>query len=228
MKQTNLKEIKKVAIAFLYIPVERTKFPFLVQHPIFESNTQSYKDENNNLEIVDILESEENLNKIIKKVEYQINNAKNLLTIYLIIRKSYRLTFFKYIKDYLSEKDFAELLEDAWVSSENPNQDVNCSISEITSWFKKAKKELLMNEEDYQYYKYLPKEIEVYRGVAEGRNPDGLSWTDNYEKAKWFADRWHSNGEVRKGIVKKENVLAYFNTRDEQELVINVKNIQFI
>ena len=44
-----------------------------------------------------------------------------------------------------------------------------------------------MQEKDYEVYKSFPDTFNIYRGVAVGRNPKGLSWTQNLETAKWFA-----------------------------------------
>ena len=122
-KETNLKLVKSMAIAFLNLPVEETELsPICVMHPIFENGFVYIQTDK---KIVNILENKENIHKAIKERENTINNAKDVFSVYFIIRKSYRLTFLKYIKDYLSEEDFSKLLADAWVSSENPNQDMN-------------------------------------------------------------------------------------------------------
>lgn len=227
-KQTDLKSIKSIALAFLYLPVEETDFsPIVVMHPIFENGFVGIKI-NGEFIMVNILESEENLEKAIKTWRTNIENAKDAAQVYAFIRKSYRLTFLKYIEKYLSEKDFTELLADAWVSSENPNQDVNVDIPTLTKWFKKSDKRLLMVEEDYQVYISLAPEIKIYRGVAVGRNPKGLSWTQSYKEAEWFANRFNTadqKGYIQEATIKKENVLAYFNTRGEEEIVANIKDV---
>lgn len=228
-KQSDIQSVKSVALAFLNLPVEETDYsPIVVMHPIFENGFAGVKIDDE-YKMVNILESEENLN-IAKKVwEDNINRANSIMQVYAFMRKSYRLTFLKYIEPYLSKKDMAELLADAWVSSENPNQDVNVSIPMLTKWFRKADKRSLMVSEDYKVYTDLEPEFVVYRGVAVGRNPDGLSWTMNYDKAEWFANRFTSHGKeagyVFKAIAKKEDVFAYFNTRGEEEIVINPKTL---
>lgn len=81
----------------------------------------------------------------------------------------------------------------------------------------------------YQVYTSMPDELRIYRGVAIGREPNGLSWTSNLETAKWFAhrfDRDDKTGYIETAIAKKEDVLAYFNTRGEDELVVNVRNLE--
>jgi Cys-tRNA synthase (O-phospho-L-seryl-tRNA:Cys-tRNA synthase) len=86
-----------------------------------------------------------------------------------------------------------------------------------------------MTEEDYEVYQSLPETFTIYRGVAVGRNPKGLSWTQNLETARWFAhrfDREDKKGYIQMGMAKKEDVLAYFNTRNEDEIVYNSRRLQ--
>ena len=147
-----------------------------------------------------------------------------------LINKPFLLTWFKFINYYLSEKDYAELLSYIWVTQENPNCDVNVSINEVIQFFKKANKKLLMNKEDYSIYNNLPKEFEVYRGVSPGRNLNGISYTTNRKKAEWFMHRFekeNKKGKLLKATIKKENVLAYFNTRDEEEIVVDITSINW-
>lgn len=92
-------------------------------------------------------------------------------------------------------------------------------------------KKVLMSKEDYNVYAALPKEFTVYRGVAVGRNPDGLSWTRDKETAFWFSKRFDHDAEigyVKQAITQKKNVLVYFNSRNENELVINPKTLRDI
>jgi hypothetical protein len=175
------------------------------------------------------MENEENLKIVRNKFRDKIMNVKSLMGVYMIIRKSYRLTFLSFIKSYLSKEDFAHLLADAWVSSENPNQDTNVSVAKAARWFREADKETLMRSEDYEVFKNLPDKVTAYRGVAVGRNPKGLSWTQNYDKAKWFANRFNEKnkvGYIEMIEVDKSKVLAYFNTRDEDELIIYPRGLQ--
>ena len=131
--------------------------------------------------------------------------------------------FFKLTQQHLSHKDFSEALADVWTLVEFPNIDVNVSKREFMQFFRRAHKEWLMDEDEYKFYKELPEEITVYRGTGKGaRHLLGLSWTLDYEKAKWFATRWNKKGVIYKGKIRKENVLAYFSRRNESEVVIDV------
>lgn len=219
--ETDLNKIKDIAKMFLRLPIKPDEqlHPLLcVHHPIISSCTVSLRGE-----IINILESPEKLQEFNKYMDEEIDNS-DLYRIYVLIRAPYRLTFLKYCEEYLSSKDLAELFADAWVSTENPNQDVNCSIPYLIKMFKKCDKKHLMTEEDYKVYESLPETFPIYRGVAVGRNPKGISWTQNLKTAKWFAhrfDREDKKGYIQAGIAKKKNVLAYFNTRGEDEIVYN-------
>ena len=229
LKESNLPEIKKTAKAFLYMPIELTELdPFLaVTHPVFE--TAIFGDiVNGENVIINLLSDEEGKKRVLKKYERMIDNAEAPYKVYSLIRKLYRLTFIKFIKPYLSKCDFSELLADAWVSSENPNQDVNVNIPTLIKWFAQADKKALMTEEDYKTFSSLPSTITVYRGVAAGRNPKGLSWTANHSTAEWLSNRFNTStkkGFIQKATIDKSKVLAYFNTRKEDELVVNIKGI---
>ena len=226
--KTNLNKIREIAKMFLHLPIQTDKkfsTELCVHHPFLSSSITILPSMKSGF--VNLLESQEALKEYYNLMESKINNG-DLYKIYILIRKPYRLTFIKYCEPYLSEKDLAELFADAWVSSENPNQDTNCSILYLIKIFQKCNKKYLMQEKDYKVYKSLPGIFNIYRGVAVGRNPKGLSWTQNLETAKWFANRFNTEtkkGYVQIGIAKKEHVLAYFNTRGEDEIVYNSKKL---
>lgn len=224
--ETNLSKIKETAKLFLHLPIQLDEnlHPLLcVHHPFISSCTTCIDHE-----LVNILESPERLQDYNKHMEEEIDSG-DLCKIYMLIRAPYRLTFLKHCEPYLSPKDLAEYFADAWVSTENPNQDVNCPINYLIKMFKKCDKKHLMTEEDYQVYEQLPETFPIYRGVAVGRNPKGLSWTQNLKTAQWFAhrfDREDKKGYIQMGMAKKEDVLAYFNTRNEDEIVYNSRRLQ--
>lgn len=161
----------------------------------------------------------------VKMFEGIVDRCETLKEVYNLWRAPYKLTFMKFCGEFLSEKDFAELLADAWVTEENPNMDVNVSQGEALKMFRKAPKEYLMQPEELAYYQALPEELDVYRGVAVGRKYLGLSWTDDVEKARWFMHRFDTDekkGRLLKAHVRKDKVIAYFNSRNEKELVLDI------
>ena len=217
-----LDKIKETAIAMLWLPIEESEFsPLIVNHPFIESGMIGYQGEMKN-----ILEDETAKKDILMRYQEMLQNAKSLDTIFLLIRKPYRFVFLKFIEGYLDLDEFSQWLGYVWTDSENPSQDVNVSLQEAVKMFQRANKKCLMTDEEFAFFQNLPDEFTVYRGVATGRNPHGLSWTNKLATAVWFSERWDSSGIIRKGRVKKKFVLAYFNRRDENELVISDRNIE--
>jgi hypothetical protein len=79
-----------------------------------------------------------------------------------------------------------------------------------------------MSEEEICFLDTLPEQIEIWRGASHKRGLAGLAWTLDREKAVWFAQRFCSESRVpllAKGIVEKRDVLAYFENRDEREIL---------
>lgn len=227
MKKTDLNAVKDIAKAFLYMEIGETAFsPMVVQHPIFESGIQYSKETG---EMLDITNNEDNLEKIRQEYKAQFDICNNATEVYILVRRSYHLTFLKFIKEYLSKEEFCDLLADAWVNSENPNQDANVSNALAAKWFKQADKSYLMNENEQKVYSELPDEFIIYRGVGIGREPRGLSWTRNKDTADWFAHRFDRDGKigyVQAAMIKKSNVLAYFDNEDE--IVAYYKDLEHI
>lgn len=219
-KKTDLEAVKETLKLFLYMPIEETDLsPIIIQHPIFDTGYSSVDGK-----IVDITKPEE-LQKATKKMEEKIDSTDTLIRCSYIIRNSYYLTFLKYIKEYLSLQDFSLLLGKFWTEEENPNGDVNVSVSLAARWFRLADKKSLMYDDEYETYTALPESFIAYRGVAPGRNPNGMSWTREYDKAEWFSNRF-GEGYVLKGTVNKKDILAFFSRRGEEEIVIEAKNVQ--
>lgn len=226
MKETNLDAIKSVARTLLYVDVTETEFPFLLIHPFLNNRFMCFSNQDRTL--IDILASDENLQKARDFFEKKINDADDVWRILMYMHTPYRPLLFKLCASDLSDEDYAQMLVEVWTGTENPNQDANVKITEWIRFFKKAKKDLLMTENELAIYNGLndTEEITIYRGVGHGREPYGLSWTANTATAQWFANRWNNqDAYMFKTTCKKTDVLAYFNCRGEDELVVNIKNL---
>ena len=82
-----------------------------------------------------------------------------------------------------------------------------------------------MDEKEYKIYSALPDQIQVYRGVSTGRNPNGLSYTIDKDKAIWFQNRYADKdhpGFLIEKIIPKNKALAFFGNRGEMEIVVDV------
>lgn len=224
--KTDLQRCKEIAIDFLHLDAEPTEIPLIVSHPFFDSPFCSVK-----REIVNIFESKENLKKVMDFYEEKILNGCNCISdIFYMMRAPYRMTYFKYIKEYLDEKDFAEMLNFSWLNDENANNNINVSNKELLSHFKKANKEYLMNEDDFKVFESLPNVVTIYRGVTDKNkdNKKALSWTLSQDKAEWFAHRFDEVGKVWKSEISKDNIFAYFDEMDEKEVIIDYNAIDDI
>jgi hypothetical protein len=221
--ETNLCMIKNATKAIARaVPPQDTGFGDIVIHPFVSSSLWFDSIEKEPLNLLE----EESYNIWLEQFDKVVDKA-SLRFVYMQWRDPWKLTFMKFCGEYLSEQDYAEYLADAWVTEENPNMDSNVSRKEAIKMFKSCKKQYLMTAEDYEYYNHLPNEVELYRGVSKGRIKLGLSWTNDKDKAKWFMNRWESNSNcLLKVKVQKKDIIAYFNTRNEKECLLDVFKYQ--
>lgn len=230
----NLRKVKDAAIALLETPVKTTKLPLgegglteieLVVHPFFTGRFVCWNPDNAEHPHLDILGSDDDMQEALRRYKGFIEKSESIDSILLLMAKSYRLPFFKLIQKALSPDEMGRMLADIWVGSENPN-DSMVPLSTLIKWFKQASRESLMDAEELAYYDSLPDEFTVYRGIGSKSNKKGISYTLSLEKAEWFAKRFQQKkGYVLAGTAKKKDVLAYFNSRKEQEVLIEPKNI---
>ena len=90
-------------------------------------------------------------------------------------------------------------------------------------------RDFILNREGRKYLIELPNEITIYRGmtIAEFESKEfGISWSLKKEVAEFFANKYMRNfstkGEktkVHKLKISKDQILAYFNERNEHEII---------
>jgi hypothetical protein len=83
-------------------------------------------------------------------------------------------------------------------------------------------RQLAMTEEERSCLAAMPEEFRVWRGTGHRESLNGLSWTFDPDRAKWFAKRFTKKGNkalVATGMVKRANVFALFLGRKESEIV---------
>ncbi len=120
------------------------------------------------------------------------------------------------------------LLGDVWTAQEQlwPNQQVFLSLFRA----RRPGREALMREDEHAEFGKLPDQFPVYRGFT-GQRGKGMSWTTDRAKAEWFARRFamiegRGTPKVLSGVVRKGDVLAYFNRRQESEIVVEPAKVQ--
>lgn len=180
--------------------------------------------------MVDLLNNKEDYAKWKEMVGKQIDSAENSKQLFFLLNKPYYLTFLKFSAPVLSQEDLGHLLADAWILEECPNQDRNVSKRELLALFRSVPPEYLMNQEERAAYKSLEDIVTVYRGVTSYnvKNVKALSWTLDRDTAEWFAHRFGEEGTVYEAQIPKEHILAYFNGRNESEVVVDPKYLEQI
>ena len=218
--ETNLDAIKETSkLLFNAVPIEESEFGIVI-HPYVSS---AYSLNPKTGKMIDLRNPEEL--KAYKEKLFEFLDAGDIYRILGMINSGWKMTWFKYCSGFMSGKDYGELLAYCWVQQENPNQDCNVSRQEAVEYFREAKKRYLMEPDDLKVYNSLPSVVTAYRGVARGRERYGLSWTDDREKAEWFQSRFGEDDCLLKADVPKRSILAYFNGRNERELVVDVFQI---
>ncbi len=231
-KESNLTLVKSVAKALLMTDLQTTKLsPLVVSHPFTNTGITALKGTGDTPLIpMDITASKENFAKWQLEKAKIINKAETPFQIFFMLNPPYYLTFLKYAEKYLSQKDFSEMLSNAWILSEMPNRDRNVSKGQLVTMFKQADPSVLMEPTELACLQSLDAAVTVYRGVTpyNEKNLKSLSWTVNPETAQWFAHRFGEQGKVYQATIAKEHILAYFNGRNESEVIVDPKYLQGI
>ena len=216
LKETNLDEIKKIAIKFLNIEPTITIGPF-VTHPFF--NTIVLFDGN---EMFNIFEDKDKYNNYIRNMENVILKKQRTQDIISRIEKPYKMYFLYIIMNYLEQHEFSELLIDTWTMIENPCSNSLLTKRDLIKMFKSSCRENMMSKREKQTYDKFPDEITIYRGVRNKKYKNGLSWTTDKETAIFFATRFSQGTQILYSTtINKKDIIVYTNQRKEREIIIN-------
>tara|TARA_B100000749_G_scaffold279031_1_gene270927 strand:- start:1767 stop:2582 length:816 start_codon:yes stop_codon:yes gene_type:complete len=149
----------------------------------------------------------------------------------------------------LGSLKFLQAVRDVWVDTEFPSQNALAWNSvfghAIRANFNPLGMRFTMTSGEQKWFDEAPEILTIYRGFAQEENPhgeltdDGMSWTVDYEKAKWFARRFvkqnlnedgtlkasarHSKIEipyVAHATIPKKDIIAYIEERGESEVII--------
>ncbi len=218
-----ISKIREMAKLFADIPIYDTRVGGVASHPFTNTWITGIYDKDRKLTFVDLRKEDEQA-KWREQIKATIEES-DLRGICLMLNKPYILTFISYIESVLSDEELGMILGTFWTAIENITGDSNVNGMEIVKWFKRADKKSLMNEEELLVYESLPEEVTVYRGVTSynRKKEKALSWTLDYEKAVWFANRFSTGtGEVWTMTVPKKRILCYFDGCNEQEAIVDL------
>ena len=121
-----------------------------------------------------------------------------------------------YLQNILSEQEYINVVKDWYTQTEIVYQNLQLWIDTFKS-IKNTK--LLMDYEELNYFNNLPEKIVIYRGGVSKR---GISWTLDKDIAEWFANRFkaiNKGGQLFEKKVFKNDCIAYFNGREEEEII---------
>ena len=222
--------IKQQAKLLLNLPIIETDYsPMIVSHPFTSSGYISMQS-NGDFEILDITKSEEAFSKWKDIVSKMIDESQSVEELFFLVNKTYSLFFLDLISAELSNEDLSRLLGSVWTSSEFLNMDTNVPKQKILKLFKRADRSSIMSKDEYDEYLSLDNQLVVYRGVTKlnEKKIKVFSWTLSYGKAKWFSERFGEKGKVYSAVIDKNNIFAYFNRRNEDEVVVDYSQLKDI
>jgi hypothetical protein len=158
-----------------------------------------------------------------------------------------KMDFEGYLRTFDGHERFAPFLEiyetmpdaDYWKCLALVWDNIEVSFPDLHKWIalfesNRPQRHHLMSESDLKSFAAMPEKLTVFRGYAKGTAKNGLSWTLLESKARWFATEYASGGRraflcghatnrlgmIVAGQCNKRDVLAYFNEREESEIVI--------
>lgn len=159
--------------------------------------------------------------QLIRKQERlkEFENDKNFESYLFLIEKPFRVTFFsdlvKQNKIKRLSKKYWKILSFLWTNSENIFQNKELWDDLLKD---KTNSHFFMSKKDLNFFNSLENEFMVYRGYTHWEN--GYSYSLDKERAIMFAKRFGQKGKVKEMLVKKEDVFAYTNSREENEIII--------
>lgn len=153
-----------------------------------------------------------------------------------LYERPYRVDGFADICWHLDGPAYWELLGQVWSDTENAWQSYEQWGELFTA---DPEGRLMMSTPDERSAFTLPHEqggflprTRIYRGFGYDGGLDGFSWTLDKGRARWFATRLRIDGDptpkIASGWVARENIIAYLNGRDEQELVVLPEHVEDI
>lgn len=121
------------------------------------------------------------------------------------------------------------LIRSVWIDTENLWQWGGLKRTLLLA--NKAHKELLMNDAEREVLREMEEVAPlIFRGFSPPGRPKGWSWTFDRTKAEWFARRWRTDnmGHVAIGEVDTKDIIAYFEGRNEWEVVVDPTKVRIM
>ncbi|MHA8059001.1 hypothetical protein [Aquirufa nivalisilvae] len=155
--------------------------------------------------------------------------------VFLVIERPWRLQWIDENKEMIinekGAKYYYELLGEAYNDTENAHENKE-KIIELFHFGKSPK--LMMNEDEQSEFETLPQKFKVWRGVGVNDEFEedliGSSWTTDYNRAVFFAERNVRDEDGYPLIfgleIDKEDVLSLITRRNENEVILDYSKIK--
>jgi len=150
----------------------------------------------------------------------------------MLHERPWRSWAFAQFAPYMKPIEYWENLAFVYMDTEQVYEEKDMWIDFFNANVKQKRK--LMNSKERKVIQNLPQHVTIFRGYNDLENTGhglmSVSWTLSENLADWFARRFagDSNALVAEGICKKSNILAYFNRREEEEIVINPLDVNIM
>lgn len=159
----------------------------------------------------------------------KVDDAKNLFRCMYIINKGNRFDYLNFLHKYevITDQECADMVYSIWTMQERFHE-CGMAKTKLIRFMKMADKKISLPDDIEQLSD--DDMVTIYRGVRVN-NYKGLSWTIDKQLAEWFAKRFGVNGEkgyVFTGQIKKKDIIAFFDSRNEEEVVCDYRKIKDI
>lgn len=159
----------------------------------------------------------------------RLSKAEKLSHCVSTINKGNRFAYLDYLYKLgaITDQECADEVYSIWTMQEKFH-DCGIAKTKLIRFMKMADKEINLPDNIEQLSD--DDMVTIYRGVRVN-NYKGLSWTINKQRAEWFAKRFGINGEkgyVFTGQIKKKDIIAFFDSRNEEEAVCDYRKVKDI
>jgi hypothetical protein len=167
--------------------------------------------------------------------EDSLDLADQAQTLYVMCDGQSRLDLTWLVFDALREAGplvMGAVLRDAWMDGKfgSPLTVNGYTKAQVMRWFRRASPQTLMNESERKRLSDLPDPVQAFRGALGPtlrKAASGMSWTLDATVAGFFTARYEKIFRQKAITITaelpREAVVAYFDERQESELVANYR-----
>lgn len=143
--------------------------------------------------------------------------------------RPYRAKALRGVMNKIPPDQYWPLIRSVWIDTENLWQWGELKRTLLLA--KKPLRRLLMNEAEREMLNGMQEVTPlIFRGFSPPGKAKGWSWTFDRTKAEWFAKRFaeKGTGRVAIGEVYTKDIIAYFESRNEWEVVVEPSKVNIM